>query len=169
VSTCSPRAGRRASLPTLLEQRGRRHASPPAGLAVQGLRCSDLGHRGHGDARHAPAAALWFWAAYLVATHHPGISAKQLQRQLGIGRHETAWIMLHKLRRAMAAPEREPLKGEVEADEFFLGGLEEGLRGGRQRGKKTLVALRWRSVAAARGACASRCSTTPRANHSPGS
>jgi len=28
------------------EQRGRRHASPPAGLAVQGLRCSDLGHVG---------------------------------------------------------------------------------------------------------------------------
>ena len=26
---------------------------------------------------------LWFWAAYLVATHHPGISAVQLQRQLG--------------------------------------------------------------------------------------
>jgi transposase-like protein len=84
---------------------------------------------------------LWFWAAYLVATHHPGISAKQLQRQLGIGRHETAWMMLHKLRRAMVAPEREPLKREVEADEFFLGGLEEGLRGGRQRGKKTLVGV----------------------------
>ena len=28
---------------------------------------------------------LWFWAAYLVATHHPGISAVQLQRQLGVG------------------------------------------------------------------------------------
>jgi hypothetical protein len=88
-----------------------------------------------------PPLRLWFWAAYLVATHHPGISAKQLQRQLGIGRHETAWMMLHKLRRAMVAPEREPLKGEVEADEFFLGGLEEGLRGGRQRGKKTLVGV----------------------------
>jgi transposase-like protein len=45
---------------------------------------------------------LWFWAAYLMATHHPGISAVQLQRQLGIGRHETAWMMLHKLRRAKA-------------------------------------------------------------------
>jgi hypothetical protein len=84
---------------------------------------------------------LWFWAAYLVATHHPGISAVQLQRQLGIGCHETAWMMLHKLRRAMVAPEREPLKGEVEVDEFFQGGLEEGLRGGRQRGKKALVGV----------------------------
>jgi len=50
-------------------------------------------------------------------------------------------MMLHKLRRAMVAPEREPLKREVEVDEFFLGGLEEGLRGGRQRGKKTLVGV----------------------------
>jgi hypothetical protein len=84
---------------------------------------------------------LWFWAAYLVATHHPGISAVQLQRQLGIRHHETAWMLLHKLRRAMVAPEREPLKGEVEVDEFFLGGLEEGLSGGRARGKKALVGV----------------------------
>jgi hypothetical protein len=83
---------------------------------------------------------LWFWAAYLVATHHPGISAKQLQRQLGLSRYETSWLVLQKLRRAMVAPEREPLKGEVEVDEFFLGGFEEGLKGSRQRGKKTLCA-----------------------------
>ena len=84
----------------------------------------------------------WFWAAYLVSTFQPGISAKQLQRQLGLGCHETAWVMLHKLRGAMVAPEREPLKGEVEIDEFFLGGHEEGLKGGRQRGKKALVRRR---------------------------
>jgi hypothetical protein len=84
---------------------------------------------------------LWFWAAYLVATHHPGISAVQLQRQLGIARHERAWMMLHKLRRAMIAPEREPLKREVEVDEFFLGGLEKGLAGGRARGKKVLCGV----------------------------
>lgn len=80
----------------------------------------------------------WFWAAYLVATFHPGISAKQLQRQVGLGCHETAWAMLHKLRAAMVAPGRELLKGEVEIDEFFLGGYEEGLKGGRQHGKKVL-------------------------------
>lgn len=81
----------------------------------------------------------WFWAAYLVATHHPGISAKQLQRQLGLKRYETAWLVLQKLRRAMVAPEREPLRGEVEIDDFFLGGHEEGLKGSRQHGKKALV------------------------------
>lgn len=83
----------------------------------------------------------WFWASYLVSTFHPGISAKQLQRQLGVGCHETAWAMLHKLRGAMVAPERDPLKGEVEIDEFFLGGHEEGLKGGRQHGKKALVGI----------------------------
>ena len=36
---------------------------------------------------------LWFWAAYLVTTGTPGISALQLQRQLDIGRYETAWVL----------------------------------------------------------------------------
>ena len=84
---------------------------------------------------------LWFWAAYLVATHHPGISAKQLQRQLGLSRYETAWLILQKLRRAMVAPERTPLTDEVEIDEFYVGGHEEGLKGGRQRGKKALCGV----------------------------
>lgn len=89
---------------------------------------------------HTPLR-LWFWAAYLVATHHPGISAVQLQRQLGIRRYETAWLMLQKLRRAMVAPERELLKREVEVDECYVGGAEEGLHGGRQLGEKALVAV----------------------------
>src|SRR5215211_4782526 len=94
-----------------------------------------------GTVMHGTRTSLrtWFWAAYLVATHHPGISAKQLQRQLGLARYETAWLILQKLRRAMVAPEREPLKREVEVDEFWLGGYEEGLKGSRQFGKKALV------------------------------
>ena len=89
---------------------------------------------------HLPLT-LWFWAAYLVATHGPGISALQLQRQLGISRYETAWTILHKLRRSMVAPAREPLTGEVEVDEGFLGGHDTDLRGGRQRDGKPLVAV----------------------------
>jgi len=89
---------------------------------------------------HTPLRT-WFWAAYLVSTHHPGISAKQLQRQLALSRYETAWLILQKLRRAMVAPEREPLRDEVEIDEFFIGGHEEGLKGGRERGKKALVGI----------------------------
>jgi hypothetical protein len=102
--------------------------------------CKACGHQTSvtaGTVMHGTRTPLrvWFWAAYLVATHHPGISAKQLQRQLGLRRYETAWLILQKLRRAMVAPERELLKAEVEVDEFFLGGEEEGQRGGRQRGK----------------------------------
>src|ERR1039457_4616299 len=41
----------------------------------------------------------------------------------------------------MVAPERELLRDEVEIDEFFIGGHEEGLKGGRQRGKKALIAI----------------------------
>lgn len=83
---------------------------------------------------------LWFWAAYLVATHHPGISAKQLQRQLGLSRYETAWLILQKLRRAMVAPEREPLRGEVDVDECWIGGVDEGQKG-REPAGKTLVGV----------------------------
>jgi transposase-like protein len=83
---------------------------------------------------------LWFWAAYLMTTATPGISALQLQRQLGLGRYETAWVMLHKLRRAMVAPERAPLNGPVEVDETLIGGPEAGRRG-RFPGDKELVAV----------------------------
>ena len=82
----------------------------------------------------------WFWAAYLVATHTPGLSAVQLQRQLGLARYETAWLMLHKLRSAMVRPAREPLAGTVEVDEAYLGGSVAGRQGGRALGFKTLVA-----------------------------
>ena len=80
----------------------------------------------------------WFWAAYLVTTHTPGLSALQLQRQLGIHRYETAWVMLHKLRRGMRRPHREALREKVEVDETFIGN-QEGLRGGRELGDRALV------------------------------
>jgi hypothetical protein len=115
-------------------------AGAPAPVAVRGLRSPDLGDRGDGDARNAHAAAELVLAAYLVATHHPGISAKQLQRQLGLSRYETAWLVLQKLRRAMVAPEREPLKEEVEVDECYIGGHDPSTDG-RELGKKRLVGV----------------------------
>lgn len=65
----------------------------------------------------------------------------QEQRQLGLSRYETAWLLLQKLRRAMVAPQRSLLCGEVEIDRFFIGGYEQGLEGGRQRGKKAQVGV----------------------------
>jgi ISXO2-like transposase domain/Transposase zinc-ribbon domain len=60
---------------------------------------------------------VWFWAAYLMATHSNGISALQLQKQLGLGSYKSAWLLCAKLRRALVAPGRQPLAGLVEVDE----------------------------------------------------
>src|SRR3954470_6396699 len=72
----------------------------------------------------------WFLAAWLVATHANGISARQLWRQLGLGSYKSAWLLARKLRRAMVDPEREPLAGLVEVDEtsvpFRAGGAGAG-------------------------------------------
>lgn len=83
---------------------------------------------------------VWFWAAYLVTTQTPGLSALQFQRQLGIKRYETAFLMLHKLRVAMVRPDRDRIgsKWPVEIDETFVGGVTQGE--GRGRHHKTLVA-----------------------------
>ena len=83
----------------------------------------------------------WFWAAYLVATYTPGISAVQLRRQLGLKRYETAWVMLQKLRRAMVRPERDRIAGSVEVDEADVGGLEEGRGAGRVRDSSKAIVV----------------------------
>jgi hypothetical protein len=71
------------------------------------------------DASKLPLTT-WFWAAFLMATHSNGISALQLQSQLGLGSYRTAWMLCAKLRRAMVDPEGEPLCGVVEADETII-------------------------------------------------
>jgi hypothetical protein len=63
---------------------------------------------------------VWFWAAYLMATHSNGMSARQLWRQLGLGSYKSAWLLCAKLRRAMVAPDRSPLSGLVEVDETTI-------------------------------------------------
>ena len=45
--------------------------------------------------------SMWFHAVYLMATHSDGLSASELQRQLGLGSYKTAWILSAKLRQAM--------------------------------------------------------------------
>lgn len=55
-----------------------------------------------------------------MATHSNGISARQLQGQRGLGSYKTAWLLAAKLRRAMVAPDRNPLAGIVEVDETTI-------------------------------------------------
>jgi transposase-like protein len=84
----------------------------------------------------------WFWAAYLMTTDKRGVSALLVQRQLGLSCYETAWMLLHKLRRAMVNVTREPLYGEVEVDETWVGGEQAGLRGSRQlKGRRAALIL----------------------------
>src|SRR5271167_4813208 len=58
----------------------------------------------------------WFWAAHLMATHSNGMSARQLEDQLGVT-YKTAWLLTQKLRRSMVDPDRDPLEGVVEVDQ----------------------------------------------------
>ena len=83
--------------------------------------------------------AKWFLAIYLVTSSKGGIAATELKRQLGLGSYQTAWTWLHKLRKAMVRPDRQPLAGRVEADETHLGGPKPGKRG-RGAAGKALVA-----------------------------
>src|SRR4051812_29021725 len=85
---------------------------------------------------------VWFTAAWLVATHRNGMSARQLWLQLGRGSYESAWLLLRKLRAAMVDPDREPLAGLVEVDETslpFRAG-DEPVRPGRSHEGKLLIA-----------------------------
>ena len=60
---------------------------------------------------------FWFRAIWWFTNQKTGVSALGMQRTLGIGSYRTAWTCLHKLRRAMVRPNREPLAGKVEVDE----------------------------------------------------
>lgn len=66
----------------------------------------------------------WFMAIYLITSHKKGIASAQLARDIEVTQ-KTAWFMLHRLRHAAETKSfNEPLKGEVEADETYVGGKE---------------------------------------------
>jgi hypothetical protein len=75
---------------------------------------------------------LWFLAMYLFVASKRGISALELQRELGLATYRTAWTWLHKLRNAIAMRSTSPLRGPVEIDETWEGGLRRG-KGGRPK------------------------------------
>jgi transposase-like protein len=83
---------------------------------------------------------FWFRAIWWVTSQKNGASAKNVQRILELGSYKTAWVWLHKLRRAMVRPGRDRLSGRVEVDETYIGGEKQGKRG-RGAGGKTLVVV----------------------------
>ena len=78
----------------------------------------------------------WFRAMWHVCANKNGMSAQNLQRLLGLRSYNTAWLCLHKLRRAMVRSGRERLSGIVEADETYVGGPREGKSGRGAFGKQ---------------------------------
>jgi transposase len=84
---------------------------------------------------------LWFHAMYLMTATRNGVSAKELQRQLGVT-YKCAWRIGHQLRELMAARDKantpSPDEGHYEIDETWVGGVRKG-KGRRYTGNKTTV------------------------------
>lgn len=88
--------------------------------------CQACGHRIHVLAgtifeKSSTSLQLWFYAMYVMASTRCGISAKQLERELGVT-YKTAWRMFTLIRTQLMADNGGPLTGEVEADETLIGG-----------------------------------------------
>jgi len=69
----------------------------------------------------ATSLRLWFYAMYLMASTRCGISAKQLEREVGVS-YPTAWRMFHQIRSMLGQDDDAPLSGHVEMDETLIGG-----------------------------------------------
>ena len=82
---------------------------------------------------------VWFKALWWFSTRKTGVNAVNLQQLLGLGSYKTAWEWLQKLRSCTIRAGREKLSGNVEVDEFYLGGE----RGKKGRGSpfKSAVAI----------------------------
>ncbi len=96
-----------------------------------------------GTVFHATQTSLqkWFLAIFFLSRHKQGISALQLQRDLGLGSYQTAWTMLHKLRSGLGRRTGQLLRGVVEADEAFVGGSRSGGKRGRGAPNKSIVVV----------------------------
>ena len=82
----------------------------------------------------------WFKAMWWFTTRKSGVNAVNLKELLGLGSYQTAWTWLHKLRRCTIRQSRERLSGNVEVDEFFIGGQKPGKRGRGANGKTIVLA-----------------------------
>jgi transposase-like protein len=130
-----------------------------------------LGCRSCGQSTSATAGTIfhrsrlplstWFAAVWLVCSQKNGVSAQGLARVLGVS-YETAWVWLHKLRRAMVRPDRDRLSGLVEVDETYVGPLEAGVDG-RHTERKAIVVLAVELPETGKGMGRTRMTVVPRA------
>jgi transposase-like protein len=92
----------------------------------QSWTCTACGQHVHPTAgtifhKSSTSLHLWFYAMYLMTSTRCGISAKQLERELGVT-YKTAWRMFHLIRKELMTQDDAPLVGAVEADDTFVGG-----------------------------------------------
>jgi transposase len=92
----------------------------------QSWTCTGCGHHVHPTAgtifhKSSTSLRLWFHAMYLMTSTRCGISAKQLERELGV-HYKTAWRMFNKIRNELMKDDGEALSGNVEVDETGVHG-----------------------------------------------
>lgn len=106
--------------------------------------CGSCGHHIHPMAgtlfeRSRTPLQKWFYAMHLFTMTRHGVSAKEIQRQIGVT-YKTAWRIGHEIRKHMARVDGDPmLGGHVEVDETMVGGKRSGGKRGRGAPGKTVV------------------------------
>ena len=112
---------------------------------VIGRRCYECDYCGHqvyptaNTIFHKSSTPLkiWFEAIYRMASTRCGISAKQIEREMGVT-YKTAWRMFRQIR-SLLGEDIEKLGDEVEVDETYIGGKRKGKRGRGATGKSKVV------------------------------
>lgn len=117
---------------------------------VRGKRCYKCNFCGYdlsptaGTIFHKSSTSLknWFFAIYLFANSKNGVSAKELERHLGVT-YKTAWRMAKQIRLLFQDQDQdgEPLDSIVEADETYVGGRRKGTRGRGAAGKTPVIGI----------------------------
>ena len=102
--------------------------------------CDVCGHHIHPTAgtifhKSPTALHLWFRAIFLMSSTRCGISAKHLEREIGVT-YKTAWRMFHRIRELLMGDDGGPFDGTVEIDETYVGGKRRG-RSGRPNPTET--------------------------------
>ena len=92
----------------------------------QSWTCTACGHHVHPTAgtifhKSSTSLHLWYYAMYLMTSTRCGISAKHLEREIGVS-YKTAWRMLNRIRTQLMEQDSAPLQGDVEVDETLGGG-----------------------------------------------
>jgi transposase len=113
----------------------------------QSWTCTGCGHHVHPTAgtifhKSSTSLHLWFFAIHLMTSTRCGVSAKQLERELGVT-YKTAWRMFTLIRNKLMTEDGRPLTGSVEVDETSVDGKPRVKRSMRNDPEARKVSHRW--------------------------